>query len=113
MSAFDQMKTMAIRYMRPVSHKDDLLVHDHNRLYGDDAPPIFGWVLRELGTLFLDPRMDREHIEGYIKHLEMNGGDDLFFWFDGKILNKVSFEDFKDRLWNAHNPSSEGLHNSY
>lgn len=113
MSAFDQMKTMSVRYMWPTRFETDLTIHDFNRLQDNDAPTIFGWILRELGTNILDPRMDHHNLIGFIKHFETNRENNLYFWFDGKILNKVTFEDFRMILIEAHNPSGDTDHNRY
>ncbi|HEC72598.1 MAG: hypothetical protein ACTSW7_00600 [Candidatus Thorarchaeota archaeon] len=110
---FDQMKRMSVKYMRPTRFDTDLVVHDFNRLQEKDAPTVFGWILRELGTNLLDPRMNTKSLFGYIQHFETDGEDNYYFWFDGKILNKISFDDFKYILIETHDPSGEKTHNRY
>lgn len=76
----------------PVLHKADLADHDAKRLAGDDAPPRFGWVLRECGTLLLDPRMGRGDLAGYREHVTGSGrsGNDRCFIWDGTALRAVN-----------------------
>lgn len=76
----------------PLIHKTDLTQHDDERLAGDDAPPRFGWVLRESGTLLLDPRMGRDHLDLYLEHVTGSGrseNDRCFIW-DGTALRAVN-----------------------
>lgn len=76
----------------PERFAEDLTVHDRARLLGDDAPQAFGWVLREMGTCLLDPRMRAENLAGYLRHLRNEGRRDLFFWWDGTKLHALSYE---------------------
>ena len=87
MNAIDAMILESKRVGWPVSHTDDLHVHDRKRLESDDAPLSFVWVLRELGTELLDTRMDVSSARAYLNHYRMCEGDGLRFyvWDDGSL----------------------------
>lgn len=68
----------------PQHYKNDLLVHDKNRLNEEDAPKFFGWVLRQCGTEIIDPRMSKDLLEGFIAHYRLNGARHLFYMVETK-----------------------------
>ena len=93
LDAYDQLEIEAGHVGWPVSFKTDLTKHDRERLQGDDAPKVFGWVLRELGTLLLDPRMSPRSLEGYALHLESaDGAGHHHYWYDGVQLHEIDRE---------------------
>lgn len=88
-AAIERESTLA---SMPSIHRTDLTQHDAPRLAGDDAPPRFGWVLRDAGTLLLDPRMGRDDLAGYREHVTGSGRSDndrCFIW-DGTALHAVN-----------------------
>lgn len=89
--AYTALVRESIRAGMPRSHKTDLTTCDAERLAGDDAPPRFGWVLRDAGTLLLDPRMGRDDLSGYREHVTGSGRDenDRCFIWDGTALHAV------------------------
>jgi hypothetical protein len=113
MTAYQQLKQASRDVGWPLSFPTDLTSHDRARLQGDDAPATFGWVLRECGTLIIDPRIGRNTLNGFLAHLCSNGQRDLFFWWDGSKLHSLSFEHFSVELRQQNKPSGDLRHNSY
>lgn len=114
LSPFDELEIEAGRVGWPVSFKTDLTDHDKPRLEGPDAPPIFAWVLRELGTLLLDPRMGRERLDGYARHLNSPDADGhRYYWHDGRVLTEVGRERMLELLRENHNPTGVNTHSIY
>ena len=96
----------------PLSFPTDLTEHDRARLNGSDPPKAFGWVLRELGTLLIDPRIAADHLRGHLAHLR-SCERQMFFWWDGSKLHSLSFEHFGVELRQANQPSGAQRHNAY
>jgi len=94
---------------RPEHYFDDLYKHDKNRLEGDHPPPVFGWVLRRSGTELLDLRMDKRSLDGYIEHYtyEDPKEDNLYYFFDGAVLNCLPFQDWKKVMKENNIPDRE------
>lgn len=117
-TAYQAMKTAAETIGWPTSHPDDLYKHDRERLEGDDVPKRFGWVLRELGTEILDTRMQRESLQGYLKHYRAGTSPNHWHVWDGSELREVTYENFRAIMeeWNeedADAPSERSTHNTY
>jgi len=51
LKAYRAIEAEAARLGLPTTYKTDVTVHDRAALTGDDAAPIFVWVLRGCGTL--------------------------------------------------------------
>lgn len=103
------------RQCRPESYMDDLLVHDKKRLLNPDAPPRFGWVLREMGTELLDTRMSPDSLRGYMDHYR--GNTDHFYYCGdfhsarGLSQRWMDFRQWEQKLmlWNHHDYSRDQL----
>jgi hypothetical protein len=91
-SAFKVLRQAARDVGWPEAYSDDLNVHDRARLHGDDAPTVFGWVLRRSGTELLDPRMSNGSLCAYLQHYRSEGAQHLYMWFDGTALHSLSFD---------------------
>ena len=92
MNAIDAMIRESERTGWPLRHTDDLHVHDRRRLEGDDAPLVFVWVLRELGTELLDTRMDRESASAYMRHYRSSRGTNRYYVWDDGSLRPVTLD---------------------
>lgn len=102
-NAYDTLVSEAQRQNMPEAFKDDLAVHDRNRLAIPDAPDRFGWVLRLSGTLLLDARIGAKDRRAYLDHVLTSGrceGDRCYFW-DGTALAHVTAEEM-GRLMQPH-----------
>lgn len=91
---YQQMVQVSEEKGWPEMFQTDLTKHDRKRLGSDDAPKVFGWVLGKFHTYLIDPRITQDCLQGYLEHLEVEGKNDLFFWFDGKNLRSVSLQEF-------------------
>lgn len=114
LTPYDELEIESNAVGWPVSFKTDMIEHDKPRLQGDDAPEVFGWVLRELGTLLLDPRMSKTSLEGYVRHLaDADGKAHCYYWYNGRKLENVGHERMI-RLLREHNePSGVEKHSIY
>jgi hypothetical protein len=102
-AAYAALRTAAADVGWPTHFQNDLTEHDRCRLHGGDAPTVFGWVLRELGTHLIDPRCDTKLLRGYINHFGGPDGDKhLYFWWDGSRLDSLSREHWCVMLRQAH-----------
>ncbi len=111
---YGELEAESVRVGWPKSHKTDMTEHDKHRLQGTDAPKVFGWVLRELGTLLLDPRMAKTSLAGYTRRLARAGCDGhRYYWYDGRSLVEVGRERMLKRLHELHDPSGEHPHSIY
>lgn len=114
LSPYDELEIEAARVSWPVSFKTDMTNHDKPRLEATDAPPVFAWVLRELGTLLLDPRMTRERLDGYTRHLESPDADGhRYYWHDGRSLQEVGRERMLELLREHNAPTGDDVHSIY
>ena len=114
LDAYDELEIEANAVGWPVSFKTDMTEHDKPRLQGDDAPKVFGWVLRELGTLLLDPRMSKSSLDGYVRHLTSADGNGYrYYWHNGRGLENVDRERMIELLRENHEPSGTEKHSIY
>lgn len=114
LSPYDELEIEAGRVGWPKSFKSDMADHDKPRLAGNDAPKVFGWVLRELGTLLLDPRMAKASLHGYTRHLTSADGDaHRYYWHDGRSLQEVGRERMLELLASYSAPSGADEHSIY
>lgn len=111
---YDELELEASAVGWPLSFKTDLTEHDKPRLQGGDAPKIFGWVLRKLGTLLLDPRMSRSSLDGYTRHLTEPASDaHRYYWHNGRALKEVDRDRMLELLRKHHNPTGADKHSIY
>ena len=112
---YDELEIEAGRIGWPKTFETDLTEHDKARLQGPDAPKLFGWVLRKLGTLLLDPRMSQSGLDRYARHLaSVNEGDaHRYYWHNGHELTEVGSEKMFELLHGNHNPSGVEAHEVY
>ena len=111
---YDELEIEAGRVGWPVASKTDLTLHDKARLQGPDAPKVFGWVLRELGTLLLDPRMSKTNLEGYAAHLETTDGEGhRYYWHNGRRLVEIDRENMISLLRRHNTPTGVTAHGVY
>lgn len=114
LTPYDDLEIEATLIGWPVSFKTDITEHDRPRLQGDDAPKVFGWVLRELGTLLLDPRMSKSSLDGYARHLESADGDGhRYYWHNGRTLTELGRELMIELLRKHNAPTGEDQHSIY
>lgn len=111
---YDELEIEAARVGWPASFKTDMTDHDKPRLQGDDAPEVFGWVLRELGTLLLDPRMARSSLDRYARHLStLDAAGHCYYWHDGQSLQEVGRDRMFELLRKNNRPSGAAAHSIY
>lgn len=111
---YDELELESNAVGWPLSFKTDLTEHDRARLQGDDAPKVFGWVLRKLGTLLLDPRMSTQSLEGYAHHLTGPDGEEYrYYWHNGRALKEVDREKMLEQLRENHKPTGTSTHSIY
>jgi hypothetical protein len=104
-TAYQSLFAESARTGWPYIHQTDLTVYDHKRLTSDDAPSVFGWVLRKFGTEILDPRMGPLALESYLDHYRVDGTKNLYYWYTGQKLVGVTFHDFCELMRLFHSPN--------
>lgn len=113
LTPYDELEIESNRIGWPVRFKTDMTKHDRTRLQSNDAPKIFGWILRKLGTLLLDPRMSRRNLESYAYYLTSDADGNYFYWYDGHSLKEVSCNQLFELLRKNNNPSNVDIHSVY
>tara|TARA_Y100001973_G_C5019950_1_gene242677 strand:- start:84 stop:437 length:354 start_codon:yes stop_codon:yes gene_type:complete len=113
---FNLLKEAAERQKLPKAFKDDLYIHDKNRLEKGDLPSIFGWVLRDEGTYFIDIRMSKDSLQDFFSHFEENGSRHKYYIIfpEGKYMTSdLDFQDWKAIMENFNRFLSEDKQTGY
>lgn len=82
----------------PKHYQCDLYKYDAEILYAKDAPKVFGWILREMGTWILIKSKEIKDIEFNKYILNFYEGNEKYYFWDGTKLKRSNAEKLKKLL---------------
>ena len=80
------------------NYTDDLYKWDKLRLFGEDPPVSFGWVIRQSGTLLLDGRMNSKAMAAYIDALDPIYNLQKYFLCSKDGVKEMDLEPFTGKM---------------
>jgi hypothetical protein len=99
--SFDALVNESERQHQPTSYQRDLYYHDRNYLE-ETNPPVFGWMLRDMGTHIFDPRSDSAlaMLDAAVKIWP----DGMLYWWNGghvdqDRLQRVSYDELRTLIF--------------